>query len=481
MIRQGVNVRDFICSLVVVFAAFPVLAGDDLTNELALVENWLSAQRAYDHVPALSAAIVHDQDLIWSGASGFADIASKRPASDDTIYGICSISKLFTGIAVMQLRDQGKVNLDDSVDDLLPWYDLKQTHEGSPDITLRSMLTHSSGLPRESDSPYWMGPDFPFPTREEVREKLHEQTTIYPAQRYYQYSNLGLTLVGEVVAELSGQDYESYIDDHILTPLAMHDTATGFPTDEREPRIATGYGFAGKGSESPVLPRYDARGITPAAGFASTVLDLARFASWQFRLLGGDSDEVLKGNTLREMQRVQWMDFDWSVARGLGFGVYRVGDRTFTGHGGSCPGFNTRLYLEPVSQYAVVTMANRNRVDVDGYAETIFDILEAGGTVDADKSDSSISITGLDDYVGSYDSRPWDGEEMVFRWNEGLAMLALPTMDPIENMVRLKHIDGDRFHTIRSDDEAGHEVVFRRDATGAVTHLIYHSIDLPKI
>ncbi len=129
----------------------------------------------------------------------------------------------------------------------------------------------------------------------------------------------------------------------------MHDTATGFPTDGREPRVATGYGYAGKESVAPVLPRYDARGITPAAGFASTVLDLASFASWQFRLLDGESDDVLSGNTLREMQRVQWMDWDWSVARGLAFGVYRVGERTFTGHGGSCPGFNTRLFLDPVS------------------------------------------------------------------------------------------------------------------------------------
>ncbi len=473
--------RKMICLVASMAATFSVQASDDLTNELALIDSWLSAQRAYDHVPALSAAIVHDQDLIWSGSSGFADVASNRPASDDTIYGICSISKLFTGIAVMQLRDQGKVHLDDSVDDLLPWYDLKQTHLGSPDITLRSMLTHSAGLPRESDSPYWMGPDFPFPTREEVREKLQDQTTIYPAQRYYQYSNLGLTLVGEVVAEVSGQDYESYIDDHILAPLAMHDTATGFPTDDREPRIATGYGFAGKDSESPVMPRYDALGITPAAGFASTVLDLARFASWQFRLLSGESDEVLKGNTLREMQRVQWMDLDWSVARGLGFGVYRIGDRTYTGHGGDCPGFNTRLYLDPVSQYAVVTMANRNRVDVDGYAATIFNILDAGGTIGPDDSDSSLPVLNLGDYVGSYDSRPWDGELMVIRWKEGLTVLALPTMDPIENMVQLKHIEGDRFHTIRPDDEPGHEVAFRRDESGEVTHVIYHSIDLPKL
>ena len=77
-------------------------------NELALLESWLAAQRAYDRLPAVSAAIVHDQELLWRGAFGYADTERKQPAAADTIYGICSISKLFTGIAVMQLRDRGK-------------------------------------------------------------------------------------------------------------------------------------------------------------------------------------------------------------------------------------------------------------------------------------------------------------------------------------------------------------------------------------
>ncbi len=173
-------------------------------------------------MPGLSAAIVHDQDLLWSGAFGFADLGeSRNRRSADTIYGICSISKLFTGIAVMQLRDQGKFQLDDPVSSLLPWFNLQQAFEGSPEITLRNLLTHASGLPREADTPYWVGPDFPFPTREQVRELLGGQATIYAADRYHQYSNLGLSLVGEIVAEKSGQGYDAYVDEHILGPLGM--------------------------------------------------------------------------------------------------------------------------------------------------------------------------------------------------------------------------------------------------------------------
>jgi CubicO group peptidase (beta-lactamase class C family) len=373
------------------------------------------------------------------------------------------------------LRDQGKMRLDDPVSELLPWFDLEQSFSDSPPITLRSLLTHSSGLPREAETPYWVGPEFEFPTRDKIRKLLGGQSTLYPADRYFQYSNLGLSLVGEIVAEKSNQSFNDYIQEHILTPLKLNDTDVGFPTDDRQRRIATGYGFSGRDGEFPVMPRYDAKGITPAAGFASTAIDLARFASWQFSLLSGSSNKVLKANTLREMQRIQWMDFDWSTARGLGFGIYREEDRTLVGHGGDCPGFNTRLFLDPVSEIGVVTMANRNYTNVYGYGTVLYDILEAGGTPPYTQE------ARLNEFLGSYDGRPWGGEELVFLWDGGLAMVSLPTMDPIGNMVSLKHIEGDRFHTIRKDDTRGHEVHFERDQSGQVTRVAYHGIWLPKM
>ena len=465
--------------LTVILTAFVSTSASagDYANELALVENWLASQRAYDNVPGLSAAIVHDQELAWSGGFGLADIAGKQAAEADTIYGICSISKLFTGVAVMQLRDQGKFDLDDPLSELLPWFNLEQAHDDSPEITLRAVLSHSAGLPRESDYPYWMGPDFDFPSSEKIRNKLAEQATLYPADRYFQYSNLGLSLAGEVIAEQSGQDYDRYIRKNILQPLGMADTDTGFPADAREPRVATGYSFPGREQELKVMPRYDARGITPAAGFASTAVDLGKFASWQFRLLDGTNDEVLKANTLREMQRVQWLDWDWGTARGLAFGVYRVGGRTLTGHAGDCPGFNTRLFLDPLSKVAVAMMANRNRVDVDGYAAAIFDIVDGAGTVDQEPQ-----ADNLDDYIGSYDLSPWDGEEMVFRWKDGLAVISVPTMSPMDSLTLLKHVDGDRFQTVRDDDsEPGHEIRFVRGDNGDVTHMRVHSMELPRL
>ena len=224
------------------------------------------------------------------------------------------------------------------------------------------------------------------------------------------------------------------------------------------------------------MPRYDANGIAPAAGFASTAPDLAKFASWQFRLLDGKEDTVLKGNTLREMQRVQWLDWDWGTARGLAFGVYHSDGRTLTGHSGSCPGFNTRLAMDPLAKVAVIIMANRNYVNLGGYTNAILDIIDAGGTTDDEPQ-----ADNLDDFTGSYDLHPWGGEELVFRWKDGLAIVSLPTTDPVGSMTLMKHVEGDRFHTVRNDDEQrGHDIEFLRDDDGKVSGLKVHSMYLPK-
>ena len=107
----------------------------------------------------------------------------------------------------MQLRDEGLVRLDDTPGQHLSWYDIENAHRDGPAVTIRGILTHSSGLPRESDFPYGTGPDFDFPSHDKIVDRLKAQRTLYPADTYFQYSNLGLTLIGEIVAAVSGQPY----------------------------------------------------------------------------------------------------------------------------------------------------------------------------------------------------------------------------------------------------------------------------------
>jgi CubicO group peptidase (beta-lactamase class C family) len=162
----------------------PQRLADDprVASALEVLRVWLEAQRAYDQIPGVSAAVVYDQEVLWSGGFGYADGERLVPATPGTIYSICSISKLFTSIAVMQLRDAGKLRLDDPVEKHLPWFTIKRTAPEGPEITIEGLLTHASGLPRESDHPYWTGPEFKFPTREEIIESLSKQETRYPAQ-----------------------------------------------------------------------------------------------------------------------------------------------------------------------------------------------------------------------------------------------------------------------------------------------------------
>jgi CubicO group peptidase (beta-lactamase class C family) len=457
--------RVVLALLLVIAVALPargqVLMEDPrVAGALNLLDIWLEAQRAYEDVPGLSLAVVHDQDIVWSGAYGYADRERAAPATTKTIYSICSISKLFTSVGVMQLRDQGKLHLDDPVAEHLSWFDIEQAYPDAPAITVQSLLTHSSGLPRESDYPYWTGPDFAFPSRDQIIERLASQETLYPADKYFQYSNLGLTLAGEIVAAVSGTPYGEYVRRNILDPLGLEDTSPEIPLDQKGKRMATGYGARGRDGVREPLTFLQVRGIAPAAGFASTVEDLAAFAAWQFRLLETGQSEILSANTLREMQRVHWVDPDWTTHWGLGFAVWRNDDKTFVGHGGSCPGYRSQLLLQTDDRIATVVMTNAMGVDAGKYARVAYQIASPAikealeGPGEGEEAEPELAA-----YTGTYDTA-WGGEIAVFAWKEGLAMLYLPNDDPMDNIVRLKHVEGNIFRRIRSDDAPGEEIVF---------------------
>ena len=442
-----------------------------------LARTWLEAQRAYERIPGVSAEVVHDQEVVWSGAFGMADVEAKRPATVDTIYSICSISKLFTSVAVMQQRDAGKIHLEDPVGKHLSWFRLKRT-EGEGDVTVEGLLTHASGLPRESDFPYWSAPDFTFPTHEEVVSRISAQEALYSPESHFQYSNLGITLAGEVVSAVSGAPYEEYVRTQILEPLRLASTTPQMPEEERGKRLATGYTALDREGQRRPLPFFRAQGIGPAAGFASTVGDLGKFASWQFRLLQKGGTEVLKATSLREMYRIHWAEPDFETLWGLGFAIWKDddGSKMFVGHGGSCPGYRTHLLLMPGEKVATVFMANAGGVNTGRFAQRLYDIV-APAIKEAVKEPGEGKATDstLRKYVGTYDVQPWGGEVAIVPWDEGLAMVEFPTMDPLKEMDRFKKVGEHRFRRIRKDDSLGEEIVFEVGADGRASQFTQHS------
>ncbi len=459
----------------------PLTEDPRVTSALELLGIWLDAQVAYGQIPGASAAVVHDQELLWSRGFGYADRESRIPATPQTIYSICSISKLFTSVSLMQLWEQDEVHLEAPVSEYLSWFDIQNTYPDALPVMVEGLLTHSAGLPRESDYPYWTGPDFDFPTREQIIERLSKQKTLYPSERYFQYSNLGLTLAGEIVAAVSGRPYAEYVTTNVLEPLGLKDTRPELPADERGKRLATGYGAIRRDGTRDRLRFFEANGITPAAGFSSTAEDLGKFASWQFRLLEKGGHEVLNAATLREMQRVHWVDPDWTTHWGLGFAVWRNDDETFVGHGGSCPGYRTHLLVQTDHEIATVFMANALGVNPNDFTQNAYRIV-APAIEAATKSPGTAkeAPAAFDKYVGAYSSS-FGGEIAVLKWEDGLAMLDLPTDEPMKDLAKLRHVDNDTFRRIRKDGALGETIVFEAGPDGSIARMVHFSNDYPRL
>jgi hypothetical protein len=222
------------------------------------------------------------------------------------------------------------------------------------------------------------------------------------------------------------------------------------------------------------VPFFQARGIAPAAGYASTVGDLGRFASWHFRLLGRGGSEVLRAHTLREMTRVHFVDPDFETTWGLGYAVWRNDNKTFVGHGGSCPGFRSQLLMKPDEKVATVFMANAQGVNTTQYAQRMYDIVAPAikvavkDTVKLRPEDPALSA-----YVGVYDLG-FGGETAIVRWEDGLAALFLPTMEPVRGLTKLRKVGEHTFRRVRRDDTLGEPIVFEMGPDGRPTRLVWH-------
>jgi CubicO group peptidase (beta-lactamase class C family) len=484
MNRRLISFQNFLLAFLVALFLIPAarvsgqagVADHPRVQEAArLLETWMQAQRDYEGIPGASLAVVHDQEVVFAKGFGYAHVEERVPATPSTMYSICSISKLFTSISMMQLRDQGLVSLRDGVGDHLEWFDLRQQFSDFGPVTIEGILTHSSGLPREADASYWSGPDFPFPTHEQIVEGLSNQEMLYPARTHYQYSNLGLTLAGEIVMAKSGMAWRDYVQQHILGPLGMENTTTEHLDELRGNQLATGYSSKQRDGTRTEIPPYQVRGIGPAAGMLSTVEDLAKFASWQFRLLDGEDEGILNRNTLREMYRVHWQEPDGNASRGLGFSVSNRDGKTFVGHGGSCPGYESNLTIRPQDKIATTFMTNGRRVSSGAFARTAFDIMAPAirAAVKDSEGEGGVDLD-LEKYTGLY-SRPLGTESAVLTWEGQLAVVGLPTSNPLGGMTKLKHMEGDSFRRVLSGGELGEEYLFEESADGTMTYWVHNN------
>jgi CubicO group peptidase (beta-lactamase class C family) len=281
------------------------------------------------------------------------------------------------------------------------------------------------------------------------------------------------------VSAVSGQPYDQYVRRSILDPLGLRATYPEMPLAEKGKRLAVGHSARRRDGTRTPLPPFQARGIAPAAGFASSVEDLARFASWQFRALAGTDGTVLDARTLREMHRPHWVDPDFETFWGLGFAVEKEGDHVFVGHGGSCPGFRSMIMLEPQAKLGVIVMANASGVNTGKYARAVHGIVAP--TLKEKTPAAAASAAVLAPYLGTYDDYPWGGETIVFAWGDDLGVVSVPTMEPAKDMDKLRRTGEHTFRRVRKDDTLGETVVFEVGPDGRATKYWQHSNSSPRV
>jgi CubicO group peptidase (beta-lactamase class C family) len=310
------------------------------TTQRALLHRVATAQ-SEGRAPSVVGAVMRDGRLVWSGARSCVE---GHAPDTDTQYRIGSITKTFTAVAVLRLRDEGVLDLGDPLEKHLPG-------TGVGDVTIAQLLGHTAGLAAETPGEWWERT--PGTVRPELVDVLGERPGLHPAGRVHHYSNAGYTLLGSLVEAVRCEPWADVVRREICRPLGMDRTSA-------QPEAPAAGGWAVHPWADVMLPEpSEDLGLMAAAGqLWSTAADLCRFAAF---LAEGD-ERVLSADSVREMRTPasppQAGSGDWDGGYGLGIQLSRREGRTLAGHTGSLPGFVATLWVSVEDGVGAVVLAN---------------------------------------------------------------------------------------------------------------------------
>ncbi|HEY8977986.1 MAG TPA: serine hydrolase domain-containing protein [Streptomyces sp.] len=291
--------------------------------------------------PSLVAAVVRGGKVVWEGSRTSVD---GHGPDGNVQYRIGSITKTFTAVLVMRLRDEGLLDLGDPLEKHLPG-------TGVGEVTVAELLAHTGGLAAESPGPWWERT--PGELRPGLADVLGERPSLHPSGRRFHYSNPGYTLLGALVEKVRGAPWEDVLRREVLEPLGLDRTGA-------RPEMPYAGGWAVHPWADALLaePVEDLGRMAPAGQLWSTTRDLARFAVF---LADGD-DRVLSAGTVREMRAPaapsETADLAAGAGYGLGLQVQHQDGRVLVGHSGSLPGYLANLTLAVADDVAAVALAN---------------------------------------------------------------------------------------------------------------------------
>jgi len=294
-------------------------------------------------LPSAVAGIVRDGALVWSGAVGTLDGRAGGEVADlDTQYRMGSITKTFVAVAVMRLRDAGRLDLSDRFEEHVPGSSVGRA-------TIAQLLSHAAGVQAETNGPWWErtpGGSWHALAASPVVQRFR-------AGRRFHYSNVGYGALGELLARAHSVDWFEVVRRDLLEPLGLSRTTT-----RPSGKAASGWAVHPFADLLLPEPEHDGGAMAPAGQLWTTVRDLALWAAF----LGGDTGDVLAADTLAEMLEPQVVGDSpgqpWTVAHGLGWQVWNIDGRRLAGHGGSMPGFLAGLRVDLESGDGLVSFTN---------------------------------------------------------------------------------------------------------------------------
>ncbi len=423
---------------------------ESLRGEL---DRLLAIAQAEQRLPSVSACVFRDGEILWERALGVADVGTTRAATVDDVYRIGSITKTFTAVLVLQLVEEGTIELDAPLHSYVP--------EAAGGPTVRMALSHLAGVQREPPGEIWES--LQPPTREELLAGFAEAELVLRPGEQWHYSNLAFAILGEIVARLRGVSYADALRQRILDPLELSRTSLAPRAPKASPYYVDPYTEVARDE-----PELEVDGLTGAAGWLwSTAGDLARWGAF----LADGHDDVLPKPALDRMARVQAMvdEERWSVGWGLGLGLWRRGDRVFAGHGGAMPGFLAGLVVQRAERTGAAVLTNSGaNADPEALA---LDLAEAA--LDTIPRVPPLWVPGapvpqaLDGILG-----PWwtEGEEIVLAFRGGRLCAELTAGVPGQSVSWLEPDGVDRWRVVEGR-ERGELLRVVRDGHGVVTKL----------
>ena len=362
------------------FLAFILLLTFAAVVHADKVDDFVKAQMEKQHLPGVSIVVIKDAKIVKMEGYGLANIELNVPARPETVYKIGSVSKQFIAAGIMLLIEEGKVSLDDNVGKFL---------EGTPEswkpITIRHLLTHTSGIVREA-------PGFDplkIQTDADVIKTAYSLPLRFTPGEKYEYCNVGYFTLAEIISKVSGKPWGDFLNERVFTPLGMTATRTTTVTD-LVPNRANGYVWRnGKMQNATIF-----LALRPSGAFLSTVIDLAK---WDEALNNG---KLLKRSTLEQMWTPLKLNDGKSHPYGFGWQLEPVNGHKQVNHGGSLPGFRAQLARFIDDKVTVVVLTNGDNADAARIAQGVANFYIPG--LLPDRKMTRVDGKILDGYAGQY-------------------------------------------------------------------------------